>query len=107
MTNDDVRPLKLEECGATWRFLEGRKLWNAFDPMGVHAPGGPENDYDAYVEPTLKLCEQGGGADALRAYAAFVVYESIGMHRQPVMDHAIAEFSKRVQKWYASGSEAK
>jgi len=101
MTNDDVRQ------GATRRFLEGRKLWNAFDPMGVHAPGGPDGAYDAYVAPTLELCEQGRDADALRAYAASVVYEHIGMHRQPVMDHAIAEFSKRVLKWYASGREAK
>jgi hypothetical protein len=85
------------------RFFEARRLWNAFDPIGVVAPGGPEDEYDAYVDPILRLCAQGGDADALRAYAAFVVYESIGMHRQPVMDHAIAEFSKRVHKWYASG----
>jgi hypothetical protein len=100
MTNEvargDTRP--------NTRFVEARRLWNAFDPMGVIAPGGPQDDYDAYVDPILRLCEQGGDTDALRAYATYVVYETIGMHRQPVMDHAIAEFSKCVRKWYASGA---
>jgi hypothetical protein len=96
MTSEDIR-------GAA-RFVEARRLWNAFDPVGVTVPGGVEDAYDSYVAPILLLCEQGAGADALRAYAASVVYERIGMHRQPVMDHAIAEFSKRVQKWYATGA---
>ncbi len=91
------RRLSKEESRA--RFAEARKIWNEFDPIGV--VDAVDDEYDMYVGPTLRLCEEGKGPEAIRTYAEFVVYDRMGF-RRPFQnkDEQIKRFSERFHAWY-------
>lgn len=90
------RRLSKEESRA--RYAEGRKLWNSFDPIGV--ADRVADEYDSYVGPLLRLCEQDKDTDALRDYVEWVVYEHMGMSRTPQAEQAINDFVDTFRVWY-------
>lgn len=91
-----MRRLSKEE--SRQRYAEGRQLWNEFDPIGV--VDAVDDEYDMYVGPTLRLCEEGKGSREIEKYAEFVVYDRMGMSHTPEGIAAIKEFSAKFHDWY-------
>ena len=50
-------------------------LWEDWDPIGC---GVPQDEYDDYVGPVLRLLIERAGADAVRAYLVQTATETIG-----------------------------
>jgi hypothetical protein len=84
------------------RYAEGRNLWNEFDPIGVFQIDSewPKDEYERYVGPTLRLCEEGKDLDAFREYLESVVYEHMGLNRTPLGQRAMEKFVEKFRDWY-------
>jgi hypothetical protein len=91
---------RLSSDDRTRRFAHARELWNEFDPIGVvHAVS---NEYDNYIDPCLRILENGGGVAELRDYVSFVVFEQIGLNQTDALTRAIHEFAEGLASWYVN-----
>lgn len=95
---------RLNKDESRQRYREGRRLWNKFDPIGVFKidPQWPEDEYESYVGPLMRLCEDGKPASELQQYVETVVYGRIGLSRTPLSDKSIVEFAEQFLEWYNS-----
>lgn len=95
-----MRRLEKQESRNRWR--EIRDLWNEWDPIGVYpADGGPEDEYESYLGPSLRLLEQKAGADEITKYLSHIVGEYMGLGTAGINYSKPAEFAKKLQNWYA------
>jgi hypothetical protein len=93
--------LDKEQSGKRWS--EIRDLWNAWDPIGVR-PGseGPEDEYDNYLGPSLRLLERGASSDEITEYLAHIVGEYMGMGENGIKHSDPHSFAATLQAWFSS-----
>jgi hypothetical protein len=84
------------------RYAEGRKLWNEFDPIGVFTIDGdwPQDEYEGYVGPCLRLCEEGKGVEDLESYIRWVVHDRMGLSETEQGKKAARLFAMKFLEWY-------
>jgi hypothetical protein len=93
-----AKSVRLDKEQSRQRWTELRSLWNEFDPIGVvGTPGGPEDEYEMYVGPTMRLLEQGADVEELTRYFEWVVCERIGLEFNQA---AGTQFAERLQRWF-------
>jgi hypothetical protein len=85
----------LDKQQSRQRIAEIRKLWNEWDPIGV--AGAVSDEYDAYLEPTLRLLERNAPGNELVAYLNWVTVEHMGLSTAPDPK----AFSTLLQQWFA------
>ncbi|HEX2594139.1 MAG TPA: hypothetical protein VHL34_21740 [Rhizomicrobium sp.] len=90
------RKLSTEE--SLRRYIEGRKLWNAFDPIGV--ADAVDDEYEFYITPSLRLVSEGKGVEEVEAYVQWVVHDRMGFDRTEEGDEANHAFAKKFVEWY-------
>lgn len=83
---------------AHWNEL--KELWNKFDPIGVFLMDSdcPDDEYESYIIPTLKLLQSNATSDQLYDYIHFIVTKHMGM--ELIKNEYIINFVQTLQKWY-------
>lgn len=89
----------LSKAESRERWRQVRALWNDWDPIGVVA-GGPDDEYDMYLGPTLRLLEGGASVYELQRYLAHVTLERMGLTDTPEARMGRDQFAKRLRNWY-------
>src|SRR3954466_1285239 len=85
----------LDKQQSRQRVAEIRRLWNEWDPIGVG--GDPSDDeYNAYLAPTLRLLERDASADEIVTYLKWVTLEHMGL---PQVSEPVA-FAERLREWF-------
>lgn len=70
--------LTKEQSRKRWR--EIRALWCEFDPIGVvNSLSGPDDEYDGYLGPSLRLLERGATVEEIASYLAKVTLDHMGL----------------------------
>jgi hypothetical protein len=87
-----------EESGERWRKV--RQLWCQWDPIGV-VDGGIEDEYDAYLGPTLRLLEEDTSVEKIAEYLTHVVGDEMSMGKSGIAFSRPAEFAKKLKHWYS------
>jgi hypothetical protein len=64
--------------GEDWRRV-ARTLWEAWDPIGVRGMGGPEDEYDAYVDDVLRLLRDGADEARLSSWLEALADDRMGL----------------------------
>jgi hypothetical protein len=84
------------------RYAEGRKLWNEFDPIGVFVidEDWPEDEYEGYVGPSLRLVIENKSAEEFEEYVRFVVHDRMGLSEFEQRNEAIRLFVRNFMEWY-------
>ena len=97
-----MRRLSKEE--SRQRYAEGRKLWNEFDPIGVFTidKDWPQDEYQGYVGPSLRIMEEGQDSMKLSEYVRWVVHDRMGLSSTDALAAAIISFSVKFTEWYRS-----
>ena len=80
------------------RYVEARKLWNAFDPIGV--ADAVDDEYDGYVDPSLRLVIEGKGVEELEAYVRLVIHDRMGLSETEEGNRATRAFAEKFVEWY-------
>ena len=84
-----------------WQWRDVRRLWNEWDPIGVGPEiGGPADEYDSYLGPTLRLLEQRASVDELEQYLAQVTLQRMGLPESPRAETSRRRFAMRLSEWY-------
>lgn len=87
----------------TDRWLDVRALWNDFDPIGVRSRShGLEDEYDSYIDPTIRLLSRGSSREELNTYVAEVVFREMGLPETSELSDARSRFVERLLSWFAS-----
>src|SRR6266511_5675056 len=85
------------------RWLEIRGLWNEWDPIGVlPAEGGPFDEYDSYLGPSLRLLEQGVSLGEIEKYLEDIVGNHMGLETHGVNYVRSTEFAAKLSSWFSS-----
>ena len=88
----------LDKAQSRQRIAEIRQFWNEWDPIGV-AKGDPSDDeYTAYLAPTLRLLERDASADEIVAYLKWVTLEHMGLSQVSEPN----AFAERLRSWFKS-----
>lgn len=61
-----------------------RDLLNAWDPIGVVADGGPQDEYDCLIAPMLDELESGAGPARLAAFLRHELDDHFGLSPEHV-----------------------
>ena len=67
-----------------------RVLWEDWDPIGVRALGGPEDEYSGYVGSILALLRSGATEAELSGRLAIIRCQSMGLPRNDAHDRRAA-----------------
>jgi hypothetical protein len=86
----------LDKAQSRQRIAEIRQLWNEWDPIGV--AGSVDDEYNAYLAPTLRLLERNASIEEIVAYVHWVTLEHMGLSQ--VSDPEL--FARRLQQWFGS-----
>lgn len=78
------------------RIAEIRRLWNAWDPIGV--ANAVDDEYDGYLAPTLRLLERNAGVGEIVAYLNWVTLERMGLSQ---VSPPAEEFARQLQDWFS------
>lgn len=81
-----------------------RDLLNAWDPIGVVADGGPQDEYDCLIAPMLDELDAGAGPAGLVAFLRHELDEHFGLSPENVA--GIETVARRAAKLRAPGSDA-
>src|SRR5687768_16727293 len=93
--------LTKEQSRLRWR--EIRDLWNEWDPIGVGpAEGGPLDEYDSYLGPSLRLLEQGASPEEIGRYLEEIVGDHMGLGASGVHYVRSTAFGAKLSSWFAS-----
>mgnify|MGYP006267547239 CR=1 FL=1 len=93
-----MNPYKHSEA-AQQQEMEVRELWQSWDPIGkLDIQGATQDEYDSYLEPTVRLLERGASVDEIEAYLEWVAFKRMGLPHVQV--HA-REFAHVLQIWYS------
>jgi hypothetical protein len=78
---------------------EVRELWQVWDPIGMmDTTGAPQDEYDSYLDPTVRLLERGASTEEIEAYLEWVALKRMGL---PCIPNPAREFAEVLRKWYA------
>ena len=88
----------LDKAQSRQRVAEVRQLWNEWDPIGVVGGNGLDDEYDAYLAPTLRLLERDAPVDEVVAYLKWVTLEHMGLSQISAPE----TFAERLRQWFKS-----
>ena len=95
--------MRLTKDQSRKRGREIRVLWCEFDPIGVvNSLSGPDDEYDAYLGPSLRLLERDATADEIASYLANVTLEHMGLSDSPEFAAARHRFAHKLHEWYST-----
>lgn len=95
--------MRLTKDQSRKRWREIRLLWCEFDPIGVvNSLSGPDDEYDAYLGPSLRLLERGATVDEIASYLATVTLDHIGLNDSPEFATARHRFAHKLREWYSA-----
>ena len=78
-----------------------RALWCEWDPIGVLSdPDWPRDEYDDYLDPTLRLLESGAGVAELAHYLNTVVGDQLALGDTGVISAKPLLFASRMRDWF-------
>jgi hypothetical protein len=78
---------------------EVRELWQVWDPIGVmETPGAQKDEYDSYLDPTVRLLERGASTEEIEAYLEWVAYKRMGLQ---CVQNPAREFALVLRRWYS------
>ncbi len=80
------------------RISEIRRLWNEWDPIGV-ASDANDDEYDAYLGPTLRLLEREVPDGEIVEFLKSVVHDRMGLSQMPSSPH---EFAAKLKSWFSA-----
>ena len=80
------------------RIAEIRRLWNEWDPIGA-ASDSNDDEYDAYLAPTLRLLERGASDGEVVEFLSYVVHDRMGLSQMPSPPH---EFVAKLKAWFSA-----
>ena len=63
---------------------------------------GPNDEYDAYLGPSLRLLERDATADEIATYLANVTLDHMGLSDSPERSTARHQFAHRLREWYST-----
>ena len=93
--------LSKEQSRLRWR--EIRDLWNEWDPIGVFpAKGGPLNEYDSYLGPSLRLLEEDAPLEAIESYLEEIVGTHMGLDTHGINYVRSTKFAAKLSSWFSS-----
>lgn len=99
-----MRHLEKEE--SRQHYQEIRTLWNEWDPIGISpGKGGPLDEYDSYLGPSLRLLEQGASTIEIKKYLSYIVGEYMGLGDEGLAYYRPQEFALKLQAWFAQKRE--
>jgi hypothetical protein len=85
------------------RWSEIRDLWNKWDPIGVlPAMGGPLDEYDSYLGPSLRLLEQGASPNEIEGYLEEIIGNHMGLGTHGVNYVRTTAFATKLSSWFSS-----
>jgi hypothetical protein len=91
--------LDKDQSGRRW--CELRDLWNSWDPIGVEPQsGGPSDEYENYLGPSLRLLESSDSDQELQDYLEYVVGEYMGLGVNGVEYVRGSGFAKTLRSWF-------
>ena len=61
-----------------WRRVS-RTLWETWDPIGVRGMGGPDDEYDSYVDDVLAMLRQGADETRLSSRLEAIADDRMGL----------------------------
>jgi len=96
LVGDEPCRLTREESRERWN--QARAFWNDWGPIGVfqYEDSGPEDEYEAYVWPTLKMLERGKSVYEIAAYMRSVAERDMELSKfQDPERHA-----RILRRWY-------
>ena len=88
----------LDKTQSRQRIAEIRQLWNGWDPIGVVGGNGPDDEYDGYLAPTLRLLERNATIEEIVAYLKWVTLEHMGLPQVASPE----DFAQRLREWFKS-----
>jgi hypothetical protein len=95
--------VRLDKEQSRLRWHEIRDLWNGWDPIGVMpAQDGPQDEYDGYLGPSLRLLERGASREELERYLEEIVGEHMGLGDAGVAYVRSTAFAATLQAWFSS-----
>ncbi len=78
-----------------------RELWNTWDPIGVTVdPNWPQDEYDNYLVPCLRLLESGASNQEITKYLEYVVGEHMGLGQIGIEHSKPIVFSEKLLAWF-------
>jgi hypothetical protein len=93
--------LSKEQSRLRWREL--RDLWNEWDPIGVLlSNGGPADEYDSYLGPSLRLLEQGASSGEIERYLEEVIGNHMGLGQHGINYVRSTAFATKLSSWFSS-----
>lgn len=93
--------LTKEQSRKRWRGI--RALWCEFDPIGVvSSSSGLDDEYDAYLGPSLRLLERGATVDEIASYLGRVTLDHMGLGDSLEAATARRRFAHRLREWYST-----
>ena len=57
-----------------------RLLWEEWDPIGVNAPGWPNDEYDSYAFRIFTMMNSGAAANDIEEYLHWAATDHIGLN---------------------------
>lgn len=95
--------MRLTKDQSRKRWGQIRALWCEFDPIGVvNSLSGPDDEYDAYLGPSLRLLERDATVDEIASYLAQVTLDHMGLGDSPEFATARHRFAHKLRQWYST-----
>lgn len=95
--------MRLTKDHSRKRWREIRVLWCEFDPIGVvNSLSGPDDEYDAYLGPSLRLLERDATVDEIASYLATVTLDHMGLSDSLEFAKARRRFAHKLREWYST-----
>jgi hypothetical protein len=88
--------LSKQDSRERWRQI--RALWNEWDPIGV--AHSVQDEYEAYLGPTLRLLERAAPLPDLERYLSEVALERMGLTDSEQASCARVQFARQLYDWY-------
>src|SRR5215475_3807442 len=93
--------MRLTKVDSRRRWSEVRGLWCQHDPIGVRpGAGGPDDEYDSYLGPTLRLLESGASLQKIVDYLTSVEVDHMGSTDTPAALLRRKVFAAQLREWY-------
>lgn len=98
---ENLKTTKMSKGDLKVQRTELTVLLNEWDPIGASSfPGGPEDEYDCFIEPILSLLNKGTDKEKLTNFLTKYLEEHMDIPAKFHQDKDI--FAEKVLKWWKS-----
>ena len=95
-----MHQMRLNKSESRERWRQIRALWNEWDPIGV-ASDSLDDEYEAYLGPTLRLLERHASSEEIEQYLADVTLRHMGLSETAAGPMSRRQFATRLYDWYS------